>query len=224
LARAGDDAAQHMDGIYKYQRYIYDATRKYFLLGRDHLIGELAPPDGASVLEIGCGTGRNLILAARRYPNAQFYGFDISEAMLETARTSIERAGLSHRVKVAYGDATDFSVTTMFGIAHVDRAFCSYTLSMIPPWRQVLPQALASLGPGGEFHIVDFGQQSGWPRPFRRMLFAWLDKFTVYPRAELEDAIIEVARAASADHRFTRLYRDYAQYACVRIPSEARRD
>ena len=30
-----------MDGIYRYQRYIYDATRKYFLLGRDRLIEDL---------------------------------------------------------------------------------------------------------------------------------------------------------------------------------------
>jgi len=70
--------AAHMDGIYRYQRYIYDATRKYYLLGRDLLLDELRPPMGGTVLEIGCGTGRNLILAARRYPSARLYGFDIS--------------------------------------------------------------------------------------------------------------------------------------------------
>ena len=74
-----------MDAIYRYQRYVYDATRKYYLLGRDRLLAELQPPAGGSVLEIACGTGRNLILAARRYPNARFYGFDISNAMLDTA-------------------------------------------------------------------------------------------------------------------------------------------
>ena len=71
MAGQGQDAAAHMDGIYRYQRYIYNASRKYFLLGRDHLIERLRPPDGGTVLEIGCGTGRNLILAARRYPNAR---------------------------------------------------------------------------------------------------------------------------------------------------------
>ena len=90
-----------MDGIYKYQRYIYDATRKYYLLGRDRMLDRLKPPPGARVLEIGCGTGRNLILAARRYPEARFYGFDISEVMLDTARASIERAGLTDRITVA---------------------------------------------------------------------------------------------------------------------------
>ncbi len=56
-AASTEDAGQHMDGIYRYQRYIYDATRKYFLLGRDTLLDELDPPDGGSVLEVGCGTG-----------------------------------------------------------------------------------------------------------------------------------------------------------------------
>jgi len=68
VAHTGASAAAHMDAIYRYQRYIYDASRKYYLLGRDRLIGELAPPPGGSVLEIACGTGRNLVKAARRYP------------------------------------------------------------------------------------------------------------------------------------------------------------
>ena len=37
---------QHMDGIYRYQRYIYDATRKYYLLGRDRMLDGLRPPPG----------------------------------------------------------------------------------------------------------------------------------------------------------------------------------
>ena len=83
MSEATEDAAQQMDGIYKYQRYIYDLTRKYFLLGRDRLLDDMKPEPGHVVLEVGCGTGRNLIQAARRYPEAKFYGFDISNEMLE---------------------------------------------------------------------------------------------------------------------------------------------
>ena len=67
-----------MNRIYRRQRHIYDFTRKYYLLGRDALIAQLRPQPGARVLEIGCGTGRNLILAARRYPDAHFFGIDVS--------------------------------------------------------------------------------------------------------------------------------------------------
>ena len=58
-------AAALMDRIYHRQRRYYDFTRKYYLLGRDRLIEGLAPPPGGRVLEIGCGTARNLVAAAR---------------------------------------------------------------------------------------------------------------------------------------------------------------
>ena len=57
------DAASLMDRMYRRQRHIYDLTRKFYLLGRDQMIDRLGPPADARVLEIGCGTGRNLIRA-----------------------------------------------------------------------------------------------------------------------------------------------------------------
>ena len=204
-----------MDAIYRYQRYIYDITRKYYLLGRDRLISELAPPPGGTVLEIGCGTGRNLILAAKRYPQARFYGFDISSEMLKTARANIAAAGLSNRVMVAEGDATNFDVQAMFSIPAVDRAFISYAVSMIPPWRNVPAASLLAVKPGGRLHIVDFGQQEGWPKFVRRLLHAWLAKFTVYPRAELEQVLRETAARHGASLTFERLYRGYSEYAVL---------
>src|SRR6185503_5117746 len=87
-----------MDRIYRHQRHIYDLTRKYYLLGRDRMIDGLDVPAGGSVLELGCGTGRNIVLAARRYPEARFHGLDISAEMLETARAAIEREGIAGRV------------------------------------------------------------------------------------------------------------------------------
>ena len=95
------DAASHMDAIYRFQRHIYDLTRKPYLLGRDVLIRDLAPPPGGTILEIGCGTARNLLHIARTYPDARCFGLDVSSAMLETAHQSIARAGLEARVQVA---------------------------------------------------------------------------------------------------------------------------
>ncbi|MEO0671250.1 MAG: methyltransferase domain-containing protein [Pseudomonadota bacterium] len=209
------DAAQHMDGIYRYQRYIYDATRKYYLLGRDRMIAGLLPPPGGTVLEIGCGTGRNLILAAKRYPDARFYGFDISNEMLTTARAAVARAGLSDRVQLAQGDATDFDTNALFGVPSMDRAFCSYTLSMIPPWEAVLPQAVASVGPTGSVHVVDFGDMGGWPGWFGSAMYAWLAKFTVTPRETLEPVLQSAADDAGASLAFEMLYRRYAQLGVI---------
>lgn len=209
----------HMDGIYRYQRYIYDATRKYYLLGRDRLLDELQPPPGGTILEIGCGTGRNLVLAARRYPHAKLYGFDISSEMLKTARTSIARAGLSDRILVAEGDATSFDAQALFGRAHFERVFISYALSMIPPWRQALAPALTAVEPGGRLHIVDFGQFEGWPGWFKSGMLAWLAKFTVHPRADLEDALREAAAQSNARLDFKKLYNGYAYAAAITRPT-----
>ena len=193
--------------MYRTQRHFYDLTRKYYLLGRDALIRDLAPPAGGSVLEVGCGTGRNLIAAARAWPTARCYGLDISSEMLDTARQSVARAGLGDRITLAEGDATAFDPQALFGGDRFDRVFLSYTLSMIPGWQAAIAQAAAI---GDRVHIVDFGQQERLPGPFRRGLFAWLDHFHVTPRATLHDE----ARGAGARHDkpvATRsLYRGYA--------------
>lgn len=69
-----------MDSIYRSQRHIYDLTRKYYLFGRDRLIAGLDLLAGGSVLELGCGTGRNLALIARRWPGAELFGLEIGRA------------------------------------------------------------------------------------------------------------------------------------------------
>ena len=105
-----------MDRIYRRQRHFYDATRKYYLLGRDQLIEALAPPRNGTVLEIGCGTGRNLIRIAERYPSCACYGLDVSSAMLTTAQRSVGKAGLEGRIRLALADATDFDPQALFGL------------------------------------------------------------------------------------------------------------
>src|SRR5690348_659871 len=149
-----------MDRIYRHQRHFYDATRKYYLLGRDQLIAAMAPPRNATVLEIGCGTGRNLLSVRERYPQARLFGLDISEAMLETARAQSRGWNITY----AKADAAAFDPQELFGVAKFDRIFISYALSMIPPWQETLSAASRMLAPGGELHIVDFGQQERLPR------------------------------------------------------------
>lgn len=208
-------AAERMDRIYGSQRFIYDLTRRPYLLGRGALIASLDPPAGGHVLEIGCGTAWNLIRAADRYPEAHLHGLDISSAMLETAMGSIARAGLAGRITVARADATSFEPMRLLGRASFDRVYFSYALSMIPDWRGAVARAMDALARDGSLHVVDFGQCEQLPAAFRHLLFAWLARFSVAPIADLEAELGELARQRGCACRVARPYRGYAVRAML---------
>jgi S-adenosylmethionine-diacylgycerolhomoserine-N-methlytransferase len=171
-----------MDQVYRRQRHIYDFTRKYYLFGRDALIRDLDLKSGQSLVEIGCGTARNLIAIARRYPEAKLFGLDASAEMLQTARARLVAAGLEGRVGLVHGLAENLSPAA-FGEKGFDHALFSYSLSMIPGWRQALAAAGQALFRQGLVHIVDFGDFRTLAG--RKALLAWLGIFHVSPRAEL---------------------------------------
>ncbi|MBB93950.1 MAG: SAM-dependent methyltransferase [Rhodobacteraceae bacterium] len=199
-----------MDDIYRYQRRIYDVTRKYYLLGRDELIDRMDPAPDAHILEIACGTGRNLDRIDQRYPGRHLYGLDISEEMLTSARTK-----LGDRAMLAQGDACWFAPQALFGRDGFDHVVLSYSLSMIPDWQSAITEALRHTAPGGHVHIVDFGDQGDLPGGFRTLLHAWLARFHVTPRDDL-GAVLQVLsgdRPVTVDHGW--LYRRYAQIATV---------
>jgi len=211
--------ASLMDGIYRHQRHIYDLTRRYYLLGRNDLIAALKPPAGGSVLEIGCGTARNLILTAERYPDAQLFGIDISSEMLKSADAMVSKSGIRDRVSLAQGDATRFDAGELFGVPRFDRVFLSYSLSMIPGWEAALHQAMHAVAPGGELHVVDFGQQIALPGWFGKALKTWLARFHVTPRINLGDVMAAIASEHRGELSFSTLYRDYARIGVIRLPA-----
>ena len=210
-----------MDRIYRHQRHIYDFTRKYYLLGRDRVITDLDLKADEMVLEIGCGTGRNLVKMARRYPEAHCFGLDISREMLATAETSIRRKRLEDRIRLFRGDAANFDGAAMIGQPTFDRIVISYSLSMIPPWRATLERALRALAPGGRLLLVDFGNLSGWPSWFRRSLFRWLAAFHVSPRGDLVEVAESLASARGYTVTSSHLYRGYATYIMIERPRES---
>ncbi|MGB7976009.1 MAG: class I SAM-dependent methyltransferase [Roseiarcus sp.] len=204
------DAAAMMDRMYRRQRHIYDLSRKFYLLGRDEAIACLRPAPGDRVLEIGCGTGRNLIKLARTYPEARLHGLDVSREMLATAAASTARTGLASRIALAQGEATAFDPQALFGFRFFERVMISYALSMIPPWREALAHALDVVAPGGSLEIVDFGDCAGLPRPFKLALRRWLAAFDVTPRQDLSDALVELAAERGMSCEIESWFRGYA--------------
>ncbi len=205
-----DRHADLMDRIYRSQSGIYDLTRKYYLLGRDQLIAALDPPPGGRVLEIGCGTARNLVRAAKAWPEAEFYGFDISSEMLKEARKNMAQSGMAERIRLFHGDAENPAQAMPLTVRTFDRIFLSFCLSMIPDWQGAIRQALTLLGPGGELHIVDFGQCEGLPPPFRSFLQQWLALFHVEPREHLRSFLAELDAEIGTNSEFIPMYKGYS--------------
>jgi len=192
-----------MDRVYRRQRYIYDFTRRYYLIGRDDLIRDLDLRPGDRAVEIGCGTARNLIAIARRYPGAQLFGLDASGEMLATAAEAVKRAGVSRQIILERGLAEEMSPKT-FGLSRgFECAIFSYSLSMIPDWRRALAAAGRALSQTGRLHIVDFGDFRGLPRAVSAGLRLWLRKFHVAPRTEL---LTELERSEAVPRGNLRIY------------------
>lgn len=207
------DAAQKMDRQYRYQRYVYDFSRKYYLLGRDTLLKEMPVKSGESVLEIGCGTARNLLRLAYHHPHARLYGVDASAMMLETARSKLEASLYEGQVTLRQGLAGQISPAD-FGLDKpFDHILFSYVLSMIPGWQTALEHSLSILKPGGCLHIVDFSDQQAMPGWFRKLLLQWLDWFHVRPDPDVPAHLEQLAARHQDQLRMRQLAGRYALLA-----------
>jgi len=141
--------AERLEGFYAPQAEDYDRFRERLLHGRDELIERLATPAGARVVELGAGTGHNLRYFGPRLAELEQIDLvDLCPALLEQAR---QRSAALPKVRVIEADASRYRPE-----APVDRVYCSYSLSMMPNWDEVIENALAMLRPGGLLGVVDF--------------------------------------------------------------------
>lgn len=79
-------------------------AREYLLDRLAARIEDLLPEGRGTVVEFGCGTGRNLLYLARRFPNLHLIGIEITPKTVERARRTAEKHGL--RVTFLEGDMT----------------------------------------------------------------------------------------------------------------------
>lgn len=150
-APAGLAAGAAVEKYYRFHSRIYDATRWSFLFGRSALMENFADAPPRRILEVGCGTGRNLVELARRFPSAQITGVDLSSPMLDLARRKTlsfgPRVQLRHQAYPApLSDPPAY-----------DLMLFSYALTMFNPgYDTAIAAAHRDLAPGGRIAVVDF--------------------------------------------------------------------
>jgi ubiquinone/menaquinone biosynthesis C-methylase UbiE len=127
------------------------------------LVAQAGIEPGATVVEIGCGTGNVLVLAARVVPDATVIGLDPDADALAFAARKLRRAGLTVQLDRGYADHLPYAD------ASVDRVLSAFMLHHLPPDQQqaALQEAHRVLVPGGRLHLIDF--DGGRPTPPRAL-------------------------------------------------------
>lgn len=164
--RHGDQQSR-LERFYGPQAAHYDGFREWLLAGREALYADLDLSPGASLIEIGAGTGRNLACLSPVISQlARVDLVDLCAPLLEQAR---RRWSGYPNVFCHHADACSW-----FPREAADAVVFSYSLSMIPDWRRALVNAFTMLRPGGRLAVVDFTllpDQAPWMRRFWRIWF-----------------------------------------------------
>jgi arsenite methyltransferase len=144
-----------------------DSTASFAGVANPHRIAPL--PAGATIVDIGCGAGMDLLLAAQAVgPTGRAIGIDMTEAMAERARAGARALGLAH-VEVRIGDALELPIDT----ASVDVVISNGVLNLTPDKQQAFSEVLRVLKPGGQFLYGDIIVASELSESIRRNIDLW---------------------------------------------------
>ncbi len=185
--------SKHSDNLirhYKKDAEIYDLNRRFFLFGRDRLIkiiGEYLSP--SSILEIGCGTGANLVKLNRSFPNSMITGLDLSMEMLKIANKKLGGFSNVSLINEVFDQNTC--------LPKYDLILCSYTISTAPNMNVFLNTVHQHLADHGHFACVDFYSSAN--AAFKRWISHSIPIHTNFPEHLLHDFFdlkhMEVKRA-----------------------------
>ncbi len=126
-------------------------------------------PEGSTVVDIGCGAGMDLLLAAIIVgPRGRAIGVDMTDSMLHKAEAAAAEAGVSN-VELRRGDALELPVAS----ASVDVVISNGVLNLTPDKRRTYSEVLRVLRPGGRFLYADIVVASELPDSIRRDIDLW---------------------------------------------------
>jgi len=149
---------------------------------RPRAVERLNLKPGDRVLEVGCGTGRNLVFLSRAVgPDGRVYGVDISEGMLAKAREACEKNGCTN-VRLIQSDAAEYELPEL-----VDGAIFSLSYCTMRHRKLALRHAWEQLKSGGRLVMLDAKALSGWLGRLLYPLALWTLKLTVLGSPDIDE-------------------------------------
>ncbi|HWO42363.1 MAG TPA: methyltransferase domain-containing protein [Candidatus Eisenbacteria bacterium] len=126
-----------------------EVTASFAGVGNPHRIGPISA--GETVLDIGCGAGTDLLLAAREVgPTGRAIGVDMTPSMIERARAGAKTLGLEH-VEIRQGEAQALPVEDR----SVDVVISNGVLNLTPDKTKAFGEIARILKPGGRLLLAD---------------------------------------------------------------------
>lgn len=125
------------------------STASFAGVGNPFRVREI--PAGASVIDLGSGAGMDCLLAGRRVGGqGRVVGVDMTDAMLEVARASAEKADMP-QVSFAFGEITDLPIDDV----SVDLAISNGVINLAVDKPAVFRELYRVLKPGGWIQFAD---------------------------------------------------------------------
>lgn len=144
-----------------------ESTASFAGVANPHRIAPIAA--GATVVDIGCGAGMDLLLAAQAVGSSgRAIGIDMTDAMAERARAGADALGLAH-ADVRMGDALDLPVDSN----SVDYVISNGVINLTPDKQRAFAEVLRVLKPGGQFLYGDIIVANELSESIRRNIDLW---------------------------------------------------
>ena len=181
---------------------------------------DVPSPERASILEIGCGTGVNLIHIAERFPESRCVGVDISERHITEGQKLALDSGIKN-VELRCGDIQQAAV----GSGEFDFIICHGVYSWVSPHiqHQLLSVISSSLSDAGvayvSYNVLPGWRQRGAIRDI--MLTGALHRSTTSgsyePQERLSGAMELLSLTGAVRSRAGDLYGSYVQESLERF-------
>lgn len=125
--------------------------------------------EGETVLDLGSGGGIDVFLAAQKVgPRGRAIGVDMTEAMVERARASAQKMGMTN-VEFLLGEIESLPLED----ASVDVVISNCVINLAPDKSRVFREAFRVLKPGGRLIVSDIVTRGSMTDPMKNDLSAW---------------------------------------------------